>query len=96
MKASRTRKYNLEQKARQIKVEPSLEGESIKQQTKKWTCKKVGTVAEAEPREGSLVVEQVKGIWCVCSNCGHKWVHHSSKLPVSIIVNVLGVEVTYD
>ena len=96
MKASRTRKYNLEQKARQIKVEPSLEGESIKEQTKKWTCKKVGTVAEAEPREGSLVVEQVKDFGAsvvIAVTNGYTIVVN---YPVSIIVNVPGVEVTYD
>jgi ribosomal protein L37AE/L43A len=84
MKASRTRKFNLEQKARQIKVTPSTDSESIKQQqTKVWRCKKATkseSVSEAEPKEGSLVVSTIKGIVTICDNCTHKWIHHSNNL----------------
>jgi hypothetical protein len=88
--------HSLEAAARKIQVEPSTDSESVKQQqTKKWTCKKVQsndhkhkrevvvcseTETKEEPREGSLVTEQIKGIVTACNNCNHIWVHHSKNL----------------
>jgi hypothetical protein len=78
------RRKNLEAAARKITVEPC-------QKTKTWKCKKADKTndfnlnpsAQAqtnEPAEGSLVIEQIKGIIVVCSKCGHKFVHHSQNL----------------
>jgi len=69
----------LEAASRKIKVEPSTStvSEPVKQQqTKTWKCKPI----TEEPREGSLVTEQIKGIVAVCRNCNHKWTHHSKNL----------------
>jgi hypothetical protein len=78
-KAVRTRKFNLEAAARQIKVEPAG---PTQQQQKSWRCKKVvdKSTLEEEPTEGSLVVETIKGIIVVCDFCGHRWTHHSKNL----------------
>jgi hypothetical protein len=77
-KAVRTRKFNLEAAARQIKVEPAG---PTQQQQKTWKCKKeTDKPVEEEPREGSLVVETIKGIIVVCDFCGHRWTHHSKNL----------------
>jgi hypothetical protein len=72
----------------------SAVSDTAKQQTKKWTCKtektpqklvvwnkRVTTAAEEEePREGTLVTEEIKGIIVVCDFCGHRWTHHSKNL----------------
>jgi hypothetical protein len=84
-KAQHTRiNHALEAAARKITVEPT-------QKTKTWKCKKVAETndfnlnpsAQAqtnEPAEGSLVIEQIKGIIVVCNFCGHGWTHHSKNL----------------
>ena len=85
-KAQHTRiNHSLEAAARKITVEPQT------QKTKTWKCKKadktndfnLNSSAQAqtnEPTEGSLVIEQIKGIIVVCDFCGHRWTHHSKNL----------------
>jgi hypothetical protein len=74
----------LEAAARKIKVEPSggfpSEGQEPIQQTMRRHCKKQDKPVTEEPREGTLVTEQIKGIVTVCNNCNHTWVHHSKNL----------------
>jgi hypothetical protein len=77
-KAQHTRiNHSLEAAARKITVEPQT------QKTKTWKCKKadktndfnLNSSAQAqtnEPAEGSLVIEQIKGIIVVCDFCGHR------------------------
>jgi len=83
-KAVESRRRNLEAVARKITVEPT-------QKTKTWKCKKAdktndfnlnpsAQVQTNEPAEGSLVIEQIKGIIVVCDFCGHRWTHHSKNL----------------
>jgi hypothetical protein len=83
-KAQRTR-VNYSPAARKIKVEPA--GPEPIQQTKTWKCKKADKTndfnlnpsAQAQTNEiaeGSLVIEQIKGIIVVCDFCEHRWTHH--------------------
>jgi SMC interacting uncharacterized protein involved in chromosome segregation len=63
-------------------TKPNITVEPI-QQHKTWKCKKVAKtndfnlnpsaqVQTNKPAEGSLVIEQIKGIIVVCDFCGHR------------------------
>ena len=80
---------------------PNITVEPI-QQHKTWMCKKTdktndfnlnpsAQVQTNEPAEGSLVIEQIKGIIVVCDFCGHRWTHHSSVVVPSAISVVMAV-----
>jgi hypothetical protein len=69
---------------------PNITVEPI-QQHKTWMCKKAdktndfnlnpsAQVQTNDPAEGSLVIEQIKGIIVVCDFCGRRWTHHSKNL----------------
>jgi hypothetical protein len=71
-KAQRTRiNHSLEAAARKIKVEPAGPG-TAPEIKRVDICK--------EPREGSLVVEQRKGLVVNCNHCNHIWTHFSKNL----------------
>jgi hypothetical protein len=72
-KAQRTRiNHSLEAAARKIKVEPAGPGPAPE-------IKRVD-ICKQEPIEGSLVVEQRKGIVVNCNHCNHQWTHFSKNL----------------
>jgi hypothetical protein len=84
-KAVESRRRNLEQKARQITIEPSTEPGTVQQQ-KSWRCKEVDTekrkvvlCKQEVIEDSSVVVERRVGYKVTCPWCSYQWVWHGKK-----------------
>jgi hypothetical protein len=88
-KAVESRRRNLEQKARQIKVESIPRGSDIIQlgpRQKSWHCKEVDTekrkvvlCKQEVIEDSSIVVEKRVGYKVTCPWCTYQWVWHGKK-----------------